>query len=251
MNTIHKNEVLFLTACINPGNMPNTVLQNSNVRRTQYENALKWYLENTKHKILFVENSGVDISVNFLPYIKNGRLEVLTFDGNASFDKKRGKGYGEALIIKYALDNAKSFSSNPRIIKISGRIIIRNIMTLINHSKGRYDLYMNTLVVEKKNFASSKLIICPTEFLRDYFLPLINSINEKEKYYFEHCIFQSSVQWHSEQRGKQKDFFLPIFFEGVSGTSGKALKNPKFPYITALCKYLLRSIGIRKVKFYK
>ena len=251
MNTIQRNDLIFLTACINPGNMPNTALQNANIRHVQYENALKWYLENTNYKILFVENSGVDISSDFSSYIKVNRLEVLTFDGNASFDKKRGKGYGEALIVKYALSNAKSFSSNPRIIKISGRIIIKNIISLVNHSKSRNDLYMNTLIVEKKNFASSKLIICPTEVLRNYFLPHINSINEEEKYYFEHCLFQSGLQWHYEKKGKQKDFFLPIFFEGVSGTSGKVLQNSKFPYTTALCKYILRCIGIRKVKFYK
>lgn len=251
MNITDNKYVLFLTACINPGQMPNTTLTDSVVRRNQYERALQWYLDNTIFKVVFVENSGIDISDKFQLYILEKRLEIITFNGNSIFDRTRGKGYGEALIIKYALNVSKILTKDSITIKISGRIIVKNINSLVRNSQNKNNLYMNTLIVENKCFASSKVVICPTVFWSGYFLPRIENINEKNKFYFEHCLYEAGKQWCNENKGKQKEFFLPIFFEGISGTSGKQLHNSKFPYLTAFCKYILRSIGIRKVKFYK
>lgn len=245
------NVILFLTACINPGKMPNTILTDKNERQFQYENALKWYLQNTLFRILFVENSGTDISDKFLSYINENRLEILTFNGNHTFDPKLGKGFGERNIIEYAIGHSFFLSKKPRVIKISGRIIIHNINELVMNSSTVNNIYVNTLIVDKRIFASSKLFICPFNFLQDFFLHDSLSIDESRKIYFEHCLYVSCKRWVENKCGKQKEFYLPILLEGVSGTSGKTLKNPSMPYINAMIKYLLRSIGIRKVKFYK
>lgn len=54
--------ILLLTACINPDGMPFTCLADVGVRKKQYIEALNFYLKNTTRKIVFVENSGTDIS---------------------------------------------------------------------------------------------------------------------------------------------------------------------------------------------
>lgn len=72
-----QNKVIVLTACINPKGMAYTALQNIEERKKQYTTALKWYLENTTLPIVFVENTGYDISFDFDVFIKNKRLECL------------------------------------------------------------------------------------------------------------------------------------------------------------------------------
>ena len=86
--------VIVLTACINPGKMIHTSLTDVDIRRRQYEDALEFYLLQTDYPIVFVENSGTDISGDFRKFVDCGRLEFVTFQGNEEFDRKKGKGYG-------------------------------------------------------------------------------------------------------------------------------------------------------------
>ena len=81
--------ILLLTACINPDGMPFTCLADVGVRKKQYIEALNFYLKNTTRKIVFVENSGTDISSSFKDF--QHRIEFLCFDGNLCFDKRKGK----------------------------------------------------------------------------------------------------------------------------------------------------------------
>ena len=43
--------LIFLTACVNPKGMAYTKLSNPEIRLQQYKDALDWYLENTTMKI--------------------------------------------------------------------------------------------------------------------------------------------------------------------------------------------------------
>ena len=70
--------ILLLTACINPDGMPFTCLADVGVRKKQYIEALNFYLKNTTRKIVFVENSGTDISSSFKDF--QHRIEFLCFE---------------------------------------------------------------------------------------------------------------------------------------------------------------------------
>lgn len=104
--------ILFLTACVNPNGMAYTKLNNPEVRLRQYKEALDWYLAHTDMKILLVENSGTDFSSDYQKRIGEGRLEFLCFDGN-SYDRSRGKGYGEAAIMEYGFGHSKLLKATP------------------------------------------------------------------------------------------------------------------------------------------
>jgi hypothetical protein len=129
------NKVLLLTACITPGGMIYTALQDPKEREKQYLNALRWYLANTEFPIVLCENTNYQLPDEFLPYIDKGRLEYLTFDGNNSFDKSKGKGLGEALIIKYAIENSHLISKTNVIMKMTGRQILHNINFISKYSQ--------------------------------------------------------------------------------------------------------------------
>lgn len=96
-----------MTACINPNKMAYTALQDWSVRRKQYCEALDYYLHATDYPIVFVENSGEDISPDYTEWIRKGRLEILTFEGN-DFPRHLGKGYGEGIIVDYAISHSVS-----------------------------------------------------------------------------------------------------------------------------------------------
>ena len=58
--------VILLTACVNPNGMSKTVLQDVELRRKQYVNALNFYLQETSLPICFVENTGFDMSFTLI-----------------------------------------------------------------------------------------------------------------------------------------------------------------------------------------
>lgn len=118
-----KNIVLLLTATIDPGGMTFTALQDAEIRKRQYLDAIAYYLDNTSYKIVFCENTGNDISQEITP---SQRIEYLTFNGN-NYDKSIGKSLGEALILQHAIRHSKFISNSDYIIKITGRVKITNL----------------------------------------------------------------------------------------------------------------------------
>lgn len=124
--------VILLTACVNPNGMANTVLQDASIRKSQYVDALNFYLTNTSLPIVFVENTNTDFSLDFHNWIETGRLEYITFEGNSGFDKTKGKGYGEALMILYAIQHSVMLRNCKHLIKITGRLQVKNINRIAN-----------------------------------------------------------------------------------------------------------------------
>ena len=105
--------VILLTSCVNPNGMPFTALSDINVRKQQYLDALRFYVNNTPLPIVYVDNSNVDIKeYNVISNIVDDRLELLSFDGN--HDKEHGKGYGELEIIDYAIKHSNIINSNKK-----------------------------------------------------------------------------------------------------------------------------------------
>lgn len=121
--------VILLTACIHPNGMCLTALKDTDERKKQYIDALKYYLRTTELPIVFVENTATDLSPMFTPYMQSGRLEYLTFDGN-NYPKELGKGYGEAEIIGYAMRHSTLLKTSTYLLKITGRIIVTNINSI-------------------------------------------------------------------------------------------------------------------------
>ena len=118
--------VILMTACVCPNGTAYTALQDSAIRKSQYLEAIDYYLQNTAFKIVFCENSGVDLWDEILSEKKHARLEYITFNGN-DYNKEFGKGYGESKIIQYAILNSQFLKNTSYIIKITGRVKVLNI----------------------------------------------------------------------------------------------------------------------------
>lgn len=209
--------VILLTACIHPNGMSFTQLTSSDERMKQYINALNFYIQNTSLPIVFVENTNTDISDKFKQEIQSDRLEVLTFSGNDN--KQRGKGYGEAKIIKYALDNSRLLSSNINcIIKITGRLIVKNLNVLINVHKWLFvNKSIQTSINSDLSFADSRMIIAPAEFYR-LFIGNREMINDSKNVFFEHIL---AITIREQSHFNYIPFFVEPQIIGSSGSTGK------------------------------
>ena len=228
--------VILLTACVNPGGMPFTVITDSSKRLRQYRTDLDFYLRETSYPIVFCENTLCDFSADYKHYIDSGRLEYITFDGN-NFDKSKGKGYGETIIMEEAFRKSVIIEPSDIIVKITGRLKVLNINVLINDNN---HLFANTIQTlnPSNNFVDSRVIVSPLSFFKDSFLTQKHLINDNDNSFFEHVLFKSLVQ--------RKNFmFIPFLhipeILGMSGSNGTEYK-PKNRNINTT-KYMFDMFG--------
>lgn len=215
--------IILLTGCINPNGMSYTSLTDISIRINQYIDAIRFYLQNTVFPIIFAENSDTDIRRYNDSFTNNKRLEIISFKGNNN--KERGKGYGEAEIIEYVIKNSliiTSTKSKINIIKITGRLIIRNIESVINH---KFLFQRNNSIIVSFNsdftFADSRIIIAPMTFYLS-FLKKKEEINDSINQFFE--IVLSKII-----KNEDTLHFYPFYIEpqiyGQSGTTSE-IYNP-------------------------
>ena len=241
------DDIILLTACINPGGMPFTVVSDATQRLNQYLLALQFYLQNTSYPIVFVDNPNMDKSP-FLEYESQygSRLEILSFDGNKV--KTQGKGLGEMEIIEYALIHSKFnlLLDKHRIVKITGRLIVRNINSLLKCDK--WHLYPYKSIVCHVNsdltFADSRIFISLGSFM-NLLVKQKKYLNDTKGIYFEHLLCQQIKQ--------QKTFtFFPFItephFEGISGSTGIKYEKPNTSLLYKL-RYLNFQMGVQKQIF--
>ena len=241
------DDIILLTACINPGGMPFTVVSDATQRLNQYLLALQFYLQNTSCPIVFVDNSNMD-KTPFLEYESQygSRLEILSFDGNKV--KTQGKGLGEMEIIEYALIHSKFnlLLDKHRIVKITGRLIVRNINSLLKCDK--WYLYPYKSIVCHVNsdltFADSRIFISLGSFM-NLLVKQKKYLNDTKGIYFEHLLCQQIKQ--------QKTFtFFPFItephFEGISGSTGIKYEKPNTSLLYKL-RYLNFQMGVQKQIF--
>ena len=204
---------IMLTACVNPNGMAYTALQNVDERELQYRNALLFYLCMTDAPIVFVENTCSDFSADYRKYIDSNRLEYITFEGN-NYDKNLGKGYGEALLIKEAFKRSRFLKESKYVVKITGRLVIRNIqqglssrLLCINHLF-RADL-------RERVHLWTTLFVIETKMLKTIIDQNIETINDSKGFFFEHAIYNGLIK---DKSVKLIPFIHETKVEGVSGT---------------------------------
>jgi hypothetical protein len=123
------NEVLLMTATIHTKNTPHVKIRNDEERLFQYLCSLTAWIKLTNiNTIVFCENSNT--SFNFQKVIEFARMqgktiEVLIFNGNQG-SQKYGKGHGEGMIIKHAINNSENLDQDVSFYKITGRIFVKN-----------------------------------------------------------------------------------------------------------------------------
>lgn len=214
--------IILLTGCINPNGMFFTKLQNPVLRREQYIEAIHFYLQKLQLPILFVENSGTDISAEFNKEIETGRLEILTWNGN-DYPKNLGKGFGEMLIIEHALQNSYLMQKADFIFKITGRYKILNIINLLGaHNYKNTDVYAD--LYKASPFSDSRFWGAKKSFFCNILVSYKNKINDSAGYIFEFALSEAvhnAVKLGYSYSALQ---YLPRY-SGIYGTDNVPIKS--------------------------
>lgn len=232
---------ILLTASVYPKGMANTLLSDPDERRRQYEDALDYYLVATNVPIVFCENTLCDLSVNYRFYIDKGRLEFITFDGN-NYDKGKGKGYGEAQIIIRAIEQSKILKQSHYVVKITGRVKVKNIQQLVDERKYRHD---NMFRSHWGYFDAPNTVLCT--MATDKFLEVMKGHCEEitdsatNEFLFERVLGRAVIQ---DKSIRIRPFFCNIEYQGMSGTTAtpyaiKPLRfvwSDNFFYLSDICK---------------
>lgn len=242
--------VILMTASINPNGMSNTAVQNIEIRKSQYVEAVSYYLSTTVFPIVFVENTGYDISCLYEKEIQAERLEVIVYKGN-DFDRNRGKGYGEGLIIRNAFEKSKLLCEKCTVIKISGRHIVKNtksIWRILNRLHISHH-FVACDINPKVKKANSDMFVASTDFF--YFLTIrggyAERINEEHGVWFEHILYDSIIDYCKHQ-GEFIYLPLPLNQVGVSGSTGAQFTKPsKRLYLKHIIKFVLYKMKIIKL----
>ena len=200
--------ILLLTACINPDGMPFTCLADVGVRKKQYIEALNFYLKNTTRKIVFVENSGTDISSSFK-------------DFQAASDVYKRQ--------EYAMAKSEFITDDVLIFKLTGRLQLININRLIHYmDKLSPSKNFVCVVPPQNNSVDSRCFVCNKYYLENICLKDKFHIDDSVGYYFEHLLFDSLRQNKGKIRIHKIPFFL--YWRGISGSLGDRLIEPKCRY---------------------
>lgn len=230
---MNDNVLILLTGCINPGGMIYTKLQNPEIRKAQYLEAIKFYLKETTNKILFIENSGTDISNEFDAESDRLRLEFVVFEGN-NYDKTFGKGFWEMLILKHAFKNSKFVNQSSSICKITGRYRILNIGQLLMHyEKCECDLMVDLL--SQMKYSDSRIFMARKFFFEDYLFKFKNEVNDSKGFYFEHALKNAVLLSIIDNRTYLPFKYLPRIV-GTSGTDNMNYNNSFWKWIKLYLK---------------
>lgn len=126
--------IIFITATINCGQTPNVKRNDPNERAQDYLNVFRaWMSSKCNADIVFCENSDADLAEFRKAAGKHnghGIVHLLSFAGNAGAQKK-GKGYGEIEMLRYAFETLPELKICRYIVKVSGRYLVKNGPELI------------------------------------------------------------------------------------------------------------------------
>ncbi len=145
--------LILLTATVTPNTGVTTYFyMNPAERREQYRQAICYYLKHTTAKIVFAENSGCDLAKDFID-IPADRLEFIVW--NELPNGHPNKGYNEMKILERVWDESALIKSCSCVIKITGRLICKNIKKVISSLPSNTDL--SVTINRKHTYTDSRI----------------------------------------------------------------------------------------------
>jgi hypothetical protein len=229
--------ILLLTGTVKPENMILTKLMDPAIRKEQYLRALDFWLTKTSIRIVFVENSGVNLSSYFQDEIASKRLEILTFKDNTS-PRELGKGFGEINCMLYAHTVSRFIKDADFIFKVTGRLKIMNFESFLNRLASN-EIDVSADLSNNLNFSDSRFWGYRPAFFYEHLFGFRNLLNDSKGIFFEHILAKAILQ-SLRKGGTFLPFRTRLRVQGVSGTSNKS-------YGSLFAVWYLRNL-IKKVK---
>lgn len=230
---------LLLTSTVQIGNTTKVKRRDADERLNDYIVSLRRWLrkQDSIERIVVCENSGADIQTlrSLAERGNNGKaVEILQFQGQG-FDPERGKGYGEGLIMRHALENSALLSESEYFVKVTGRLYVANICEIVQTLPDEF--CVAGLMAPDLDYLDSRLIFFNRKTFDTRFADSFKEVHDGHGIYLEHVYAQETMRlvldgqrWHSLR--------VPPYFVGYSGTFNSRLNGPK-AYIRHLLKKAL------------
>ena len=234
-----RESCLLLTGSINPKDVFSLKRSDPAVRENDYYDAIiRWLRLNIP--LVFCENSNYDSEK--IKSISNPNFEYLRYEEDEDLSQK-GKGWGEYLIMKYAHEHSQIIKKTSFVIKITGRLYIRNFRKILASAE-QQDFDVMAPLENNLKWTDSRMIIYYRGFFDRYFTPYASQINDSSGLPFERAL---AFAIHALLADNKKWEMPPCYpkYQGYSGTHNKrytlfykwsVLKWIRFP----LLKYLIR-----------
>jgi hypothetical protein len=221
----HKEEVapcLILTATVQVrDNMAFVQRRDISTRLADYRGAFKRWIQTPEASpVIFVENSGFDLSEfeDIAAEVPNKQVELLSFRC-PPFDGSLGKGYGEMLCLQYCLAHSKVLRESPRFLKVTGRYYLANAPMILNYLRLHREIDVACKLERNLTWADSRAFGGATEFLRNYFCPMLDQIDDTNGSAFEHVLARACHRVMAD-RGQWGPLPEALQIHGVSGSIG-------------------------------
>jgi hypothetical protein len=196
---------IILTATINPHPRAICCLNDPEQRKNQYKESLKLILRQIKEdqSVIFCENSNADLSeIRNLSklYEKKGRTLIVQQVPEEYLLNFSGKGWGEGLILKRALESVTELANCKAFIKITGRYQILNLKRVLKIIER--DACQNTrLKFVCSRFSDSMKPHVTTEFFwsdlnfyRQNLMHAYKRVNDEAGHFLEHAFAERLVE---------------------------------------------------------
>ncbi len=206
---------MVLTSTVNVGVGKNVQIKDSGVRLQEYKSSLKKWItnQNVFNRIIFVENSGFDLSLlkKFINEFNSSKeVEFISF--NSKEDRGRsGTGYGELEQIDRVIKCSKIIGDS--FFKCTGRVFIKNIDNL---RLNNYDIqcnFRNNLV-----YTNSVFFGCSVNIYNKYLQPEMLKNIENNKHFEQglamgiHSAILNGAMW--------SPIYPMPYIDGISGAKG-------------------------------
>jgi hypothetical protein len=243
-----KNVVVLLSACINV-NPDMAARSDAATRLNDYKVALgKWSRAKGFAGLVFCENSGA--ALEELKHVARTsepplhETEFLSFKSK-ELDPSLGKGIGELDTIRHALETSRLIADADLIIKITGRLFVRNIERLGKLLAAIPDIYVSCDLRHDLSFADSRVFCATPDFIRDYLLPRGILMNDAKGVFFEHVLARAVHAAIADGRNWTP---LPAahWMDGVSGTSNKKIPNGRINQLLRECFRAIKGACLKR-----
>lgn len=184
---------IILTATISPcKNQPYLAVHNPLDRFEQYRKAVTFYLkcQNISGVVLCDNSQSEDSDFSqevALAKKLNKPLEILYIHTDESMISQYGKGYGEAEILDYVVDHSKILNEDPVFFKVTGRLLLLNVDTLIKKAEKTPNVLFINQCGNKS--VDSRFFIAESHTYKRFFRDVKYQVNDNNTRYLENVYY--------------------------------------------------------------
>lgn len=224
-----KDAIILLTGTISPVGGVNVKLKDPQIRLRQYSSAIIYFIEKSEFKdIVFVENSGYEFDAypfEYLAMIYGKRFEFLRRVNpqteNLSY---RGKSFGEADLIDFAMKNSKLILDHDTIYKITGRCTLLNDASILRYTSSDNEFMLS----KRRKWLHTYFFKIKKEDYFNLFAPLLDEMDDSTQHNIER-LWYKVIQ---DNRVKHTSFYRTPRVHGIYGNSnGRTYDKGKLEYL--------------------